>query len=130
MTDGLYGDIEAIVVGWMAPRYSDCRVCTELPATLPAQTIQVVGTGGAPESFPFELPRIDVDVYCPDRCSASRLARQVKRDLMFNLPGYKAPDGTLVTRVKCDVSPNWVPYDNTNVRRMTAAYELRTHNPI
>lgn len=130
MTDGLYGDTEALVVGWLIPRYTDSRVCTELPATLPAKTIQITRIGGAPQTFPYELPRIDVDVYCPDRGSASLLARQVKHDLLFDLPGYLADDGTRVVSVRCDSGPFWVPYDNTTVRRMTAAYELRTHNPI
>jgi hypothetical protein len=126
-----YGDIEAILIGWLAARYTDCRVCTELPAELPAKTIQVVRIGGAPENvIPFELPRVDVDVYAGDRAIARQLAAGLQWDLTFKLPGYTAGDGTRVVAVRCETGPAWAPYDNTAVRRMTATYEFRTHNPL
>ena len=71
-----------------------------------------------------------VDCYGVDRSSAKRLAEDVSHALLFDLPGFRAGDGTLVVSVECLSAPSWAPYDNTTVRRMTAAYQFRTHNLV
>jgi hypothetical protein len=126
----MYGDIEALLIDWLTPRFTGSRVCAELPATLPDSTIQVVRFGGGRPSVPFDLANVDIDCYGITRAAAHDLAEQVAHGLMFDLPGYWATDGTGVIGVACLSAPNWAPYDNTNVRRMTAAYQIRTHNPI
>ena len=130
MTAQAYGDIEQILVAWLAARFIDARVCTELPATLPSKTIQAVRFGGPRRSVPFDQPLVDIDCYGVDRSSAKRLAEDVSHALLFDLPGFRAGDGTLVVSVECLSAPSWAPYDNTTVRRMTAAYQFRTHNLV
>jgi hypothetical protein len=129
MTELLYGDVEAIAVPWLAARFTDARACTELPATLPAKTIQVVRFGGSRPELPYDLANVDVDCYAGDRAAAHLLAERVAHALMYDLPGYRV-GGTTVLSVECLNGPSWAPYDNTSVRRMTAAYQFRTHNLI
>lgn len=129
MTELVYGDVEQITVAWLASRILDARTCTELPAILPAKTIQVVRFGGGRPGIPFDLANVDVDCYAADRATSKGLAERVAHALMFDLPGFTA-GGTTVVSVECLSAPSWAPYDNTTVRRMTAAYQFRTHNPV
>jgi hypothetical protein len=125
----VYGDIEALLVDWLTPRFTSSRLCTELPATLPESTIQVVRFGGGRPMVPFDLPSVDVDCYGQTRSAARGVAEQVAHALVFDLPGFVWA-GVRVISVECVSGPSWAPYDNTNVRRLSAAYQIRTHNPI
>jgi hypothetical protein len=125
----LYGDIEQIVVSWLASRFTDTRTCTELPATLPARTVQVVRYGGGRPELPVDLADVDVDCYAADRAAARLLAERVAHALIFDLPGHRFGT-TTVTAAECLTAPSWAPYDNTTVRRMTAAFQFRTYNSI
>lgn len=124
-----YADVEALLVGWLAARFPTVRACTELPAALPPQTIQVVRFGGGPGAIPFDLAHVDIDCYAADRAGAHALAASVQAALMYALPGYST-NGSRVLSAECTSGPSWAPYDNTNVRRNTAAYQVRTANPI
>lgn len=126
---GQYLDVEKTLVNWLATRFPSARSCTELPATLPAQVVQVVRFGGGRPTVPFDEATVDVDCYAVDRVSARNFAEDVSHALTFELPGL-AVDGAIVLSAECLTAPSWAPYDNTNVRRMTAAYLIRTHNPI
>lgn len=124
-----YGDVEAITVAWLAAQFDGVRVCTETPATLPAQVIQVVRFGGGRPSIPYDVATVDVDCYAADRAASKQLAEQVAHALVFDLPGYRAGT-TAVLSVECLSAPSWAPWDNTTVRRTTAAYQIRTHNLV
>lgn len=123
-----YGDIEKILTGWLASHLT-VRTCTELPATLPAEIVQVVRFGGGRPSIPFDDAHVDVDCYAADRSSAHDLAERVAQALMHDLPGFTSGQVTALS-AECLSGPSWAPYDNTSVRRYTAAYLVRTHNPI
>ena len=125
----MYVDVEKGLIDWLAAHFPSARVCAELPAELPAQTIQVVRFGGGRPSVPFDEANVDIDCYAATREQARVLAEQVCSAVMYVLPGYKA-NGAIYLSADCFSAPSWAPYDNTNVRRMTAAYRLRTHNPI
>lgn len=124
-----YGDVEQLLTGWLAGHLSGVRVCTELPATLPAQVVQVVRFGGTRPTIPFDLANVDVDCYTADRWSSHNLAEQVASLLMYTLPGTPLSGVTFLSAEPIS-APSWAPYDNTNVRRTTAAYLIRSHNPI
>lgn len=126
---GQYVDVEKTLVVWLATRFPSARSCTELPATLPPLVVQIQRFGGGRPEIPFDEATVDVDCYAPDRATARDFAEQVAHALMYELPGLKA-DGAIVLSAECLTAPSWAPYDNTNVRRITAAYLIRTHNPI
>lgn len=125
----MYADIEKILVGWLAPRFPTARLCTELPNTLAGDTIQVVQFGGAADEIPFADATVDIDTYALTRLQARVLSEQVRHAVMYDLPGTKV-DGAIVLSAFNFSAPSWAPHDNTTVRRMNAAYRIRTHNPI
>lgn len=125
----MYVDVEKVLIGWLADRFPAARVCAELPADLPEFTIQVVRFGGGRPSVPFDDANVDIDCFAPTRIQARALAEQVCHALMYSLPGYAA-DGAKFLSAECFSAPSWAPWDNTTVRRMTAAFQIRTHNPI
>ena len=125
----MYVDVEKVLIGWLAEHFPDSRVCAELPNTLPARTIQVVRFGGGRPSVPFDEANVDIDSYAATRVEARTLAERVSDALMYELPGH-SEDGAIFVAAECFSAPSWIPYDNTTVRRFTAAYRIRTHNPI
>lgn len=125
----MYVDVEKALIGWLADRFPNARVCAELPADLPELTIQVVRFGGGRPQIPFDEANVDIDVYGPNRVQARALAEQVSHAVMYSLPRYVA-DGAIFVAADCFSAPSWAPYDNTDVRRMTSTYRIRTHNPI
>lgn len=125
----MYVDVEKALIGWLGEQFSTVRVCAELPADLPERTIQVVRFGGGRPSVPFDDANVDIDCYAPTRVAARDLAEQVSHAVMYALPRY-ATDGAIFISAACISAPAWAPHDNTNVRRMTAAYRIRTTNPI
>jgi hypothetical protein len=72
-------------VGWLTD-FPDARVCAELPADLPAFTIQVVRFGGGRPQIPFDEANVDIDCYAPNREQARTLAEQVCHAVMYSLP--------------------------------------------
>lgn len=125
---GTYGDIELLLTDWLASQLS-VRTCTELPATLTGDIVQVVRFGGTRPNIPFDLAHVDVDAFSATRASSRNLAERVCTALMYSLPGYSA-SGVRFLSAEPISAPSWAPYDNTSVRRSTAAYLIRTHNPI
>ena len=118
-------DLEKLLVEWLAPQQPDARLCTELPAQLPALTVQITQLpGGTRPLVSFEDVRVDVDSYGQDRAAARDLANQVDHLITVELPGNVVA-GVLIQSVSGS-SAAWTPYDNTNVRRMTATYVFRT----
>lgn len=125
----MYADVEKILIGWLTVRFPGNRVAAELPADLTNPTIQVARFGGGRPTVPFDDANVDIDCYATSRVAAHTLAEQVSHALMYELPGHRE-DGALVVSAACFSAPSWLPYDNTTVRRYTAAYRIRTHNPI
>jgi hypothetical protein len=123
-----YGNVEQLMGRWLEGS-TQIRTVSELPATLPDKVIQVVRFGGGRPEFPFDIANVDVDCYATTRQAANDLAEDVASRLMYDLPGQRL-FGVLFVSVECLTAPSWAPYDNTTVRRMTAAYQVRTQNPI
>jgi len=102
------------------------RWVTELPANLadalPLVRVTVIGGNG--EAFATN-PRIDFDCFAASRDASRDLAYRV-RAWVRSLPGQMA-GGAFVLRVQNDNEPNWVPYDNTNLRRFVYTAQLRLH---
>lgn len=119
-------DVEELLVAALAAQFPVARVCTELPATLPAQVIQVVRVAGL-DTFSTDGATVDVECYTTDRLSATALAMQVRSWLRLSAAGYTAL-GATIAAVATVSGPGWRPYDNTNVRRVGATYLVTVHN--
>jgi hypothetical protein len=125
----MYIDVERGLIGWLAERFPAARLCAELPNTLTGDTIQVVQYGGRADDVPFADALVDVDYYALTRLGSRQGAEAVRHALMYELPGQELGGGILLS-VSNISAPSWAPHDNTSVRRTTAAYSVRTHNPI
>ena len=123
-----YVDVEQLLTTYIAARRG-CRAVTELPADLTGNLplAQVRRIAGGDLTLTLDAVIVDVDVYAADRASAHVLAEQIRTDFRTNLTGYRFGGGT-VARVETINGPYWVPYDNTNLRRYTAAYRVTVHS--
>jgi hypothetical protein len=124
-----FGNIEVVLKGWLDPLVT-ARVVSELPGDLVGQlpVIQVVrASGDDPRTFmATDRAVVDVDVWHGDRTSSSSLAETVRRYFRRDLPGTTT-GGFVFMWVTTIVAPRWQPDPNTNVRRMTATYEVGLH---
>lgn len=116
----------------------DVRVVTELPhnfqdADGPTDGLPVIHAdriSGADLDWKSDRPIVDIDVYGPDRETASDLGQQVHNYLRFVLPGVRTEfegSGVVVTRVRTVVGPRFLPHANPAVRRSQANYEFVLH---
>lgn len=122
-------DIEAALVTWLTAQLPGTRVCTETPATLTPPTVRVTRVGG-PDIVPgLERATVAVDCFGDTRPSAKDLAAAVRDKLTTNLPVASLTDGTRNgSALAVTISgPGWAPWDDTNVRRFTAAYDITVH---
>lgn len=123
MTD--WPDVEVELIAWLGPRYSAAVVAAEIDNDLfgDLPVIQVARVDGDDDGVRLDRALVDVDVYAASRGAASTLARQIRRDLLDNLRGTKTTKAVfgLTSTVS---APGWRPYENTNLRRSGATYEI------
>jgi hypothetical protein len=106
---------------------------TDLPANLAdvLPVIQVDRIGGGDDVISIDHATVDVDVYAADMASAEDLAEQVRMLLRTDLPGRLVADGSaVVSRVRTITGPNRLPYDNTGLTRIGAAYQVTLHSRL
>jgi len=123
----MWPDIEIELVAWLTAAL-DVRHCTDLPAdladALPVNQVQRVG--GGDDSFRLDRALVSLDSYAATREAASTLARQSRHQLITVLPGVKTTSAVF-GRVATVSAPAWRPYENPNLRRMGATYEIYFH---
>lgn len=122
-------DIEALLVPWLAATLN-VRAVTELPADL-ADVLPVVRSLriGGPDLDDYallDLPTVTIDCYDAGWSAASTLAGRVHAAIRSTLPGT-VHDGGVVTRTRTISGPSWRPYDDTNLRRFGATYQIIVH---
>lgn len=98
---------------------------TETPASFTIPIVQVERIGGA-SRFTLDQPRVDITTFAPDRQSSLNLAEQVRMLMEQTLPGTRVGSASFGA-VFCDSGPSWAPWDNTNVRRFVASYQMAVH---
>jgi hypothetical protein len=119
----MFADIEPLLVGWFTARFPDARAVTELPGDISSGLfLQVTRIGGLDDDW-IDHPRVDLDCYGQTRAAARRFALQVQKAVLFDLPGYTGPDGTVLASSTAG-GVAWRPYDNTNVRRFGLTVDL------
>ena len=109
------------------------RCVTDLPADLAdvLPVIRVERFGGGDSVLTLDDANVDVDVYAADRASADVLAEQVRLFMRTGLPGTVVADGAaVVARVRTITGPNRLPYDNTGLTRVGAAYQVTLHSRL
>jgi hypothetical protein len=123
----MWPDVEIELVAWLTAAL-DVRHCTDLPAdlvgALPINQVQRVG--GDDDSFRLDRALVSLDSYAATREAASMLARQSRHQLITVLPGVKTTSAVF-GRVATVSAPAWRPYENPNLRRMGATYEIYFH---
>jgi hypothetical protein len=120
-------DIEVELVAWLAAA-TDTVVTAELPADLDSilPVVQVQRAGGDDDTFRLDRALVDIDVYAASRGDASALARQIRVLLLGQLRG-SATAAAVFGRVATVSAPSWRPYENVNLRRCGATYEIYLH---
>lgn len=123
----MWPDIEVELVAWLDAAL-DVRHLTDLPANLgeilPVNQLQRVG--GDDDGFRLDRALVDINSYGATRAAASALARQTRHELVVNLRGTKT-SAAVFGRVSTVSAPAWRPYENPDLRRMGATYELFFH---
>lgn len=120
-------DIEVELVAWLGAELS-VRVVTELPATLTSilPVLLVQRVGGDDDTFRLDRALVDVDAYAATRAEAAALAAGARSRLVASLPSV-ATENAVFGRVNTVQAPAWRPYENTNLRRIGATYEIFFH---
>lgn len=125
-------DIEAVLIPWLAAQFLavyglEVRTCAETPANLSdiVPVVAVARSAGADLLGILDRPVVDLDSFAAGRISASLLARQA-HVLMTKYLGGVTGDAVvgLVNTVK---GPGWLGYQDLNVHRCNATYEIYTH---
>lgn len=123
----MWPDAEIELVAWLTAAL-DVRHCTDLPANLMEELPlnQVQRVGGDDDRFRLDRALVSLDSYGATREAASLLARQTRHQLVMVLPGVKTA-AAVFGRVATVSAPAWRPYENPNLRRMGATYEIYFH---
>lgn len=120
-------DLEAELNPWLEAQLSVPHL-TDLPADLtdilPVNQVQRVG--GDDDSIRLDRALVDIDSYGVDRAAASLLARSTRTLLVATLRGTQTANAVF-GRVSTISAPAWRPYENPNLRRMGATYEIYFH---
>lgn len=84
--------------------------------------IKVARVGGADDRF-TDTPRVDVSVYALTEADASPLAELVRQRLISR---PLATSHGVIDRARTEVDPHEVPYEDADVRLITATYRVST----
>lgn len=131
----VFPDIEAVLVaalpGLLSASFGiTARLCTDTPADL-ATAVPVVSVNrstGADVQNLLDRPVVDIDCYMPTRSAAVLLGRQVHAILHKQLQGSLA-GGAVIGLVNTVKGPGWLAYQDLDVRRCNATYEIYQHPP-
>lgn len=122
-------DIETEVIAWLNTKVPDGTVVRDeidnnLTSELP--TVQVERVGGDDDGFRLDRPLLEITVYAATRSDASALAAQIRGWLLTDLRGSKTANAVF-SHVGTVSAPKWLPYEDTNVRKNSATYEMHAH---
>lgn len=123
----MFPDIELVLVTYLQAQNLG-RVVTELPADLKnaAPVIQVARVTGGDDSFRLDGPVVDIDTFATTRAASWALSQQILTLLKTDLRG-KVVANAVVTKAATIAGPRWLAFDDTNVRRYSASYQLFAH---
>lgn len=128
----LFADIEAALLDWAKSQFSELvddpgKVDTHVGAEMPGPSLAermpfawIRRTGGS-DLFLTDYPVVDIDIFGRTRRDAYDLAESIRVRLLATpvLAG-----GVVIDTATTRTSPTRLPWDNENVRRWGATYEL------
>ncbi|MGZ4621457.1 MAG: hypothetical protein ACXVGF_04790 [Blastococcus sp.] len=121
-----YGGPEALLIGYLRTALG-VRCLTDLPADLQdvVPVVQVVRVGGPSDDNDshLEAATVSIDCFAADRAGATTLAMQVDDVMRNSLPGTLT-GGAVVTKVRTLTGASWRPWDDLQVRRFGATYQV------
>ncbi|MEU0847736.1 hypothetical protein ABZ387_07175 [Streptomyces flaveolus] len=98
----------------------DNNLASELP------TVQVQVAGGSDDGIRLDRPFVDIDVYHRTRGEAIALAATIRAWVLTQLRGSATPTAVF-GRTGTISRPAVRPYENTELRRVGATYEIYCH---
>lgn len=123
-------DIEVLLIGWLQQQLGggvvvrdelDNNLLNELP------TVQVLDVpGGGDDGIRLDRPVVDINAYAATRGEARALCQQVRALLLTELQGAMA-GGAVIGRISTVSGPAVRPYENTNLRRCGATFQIHFH---
>jgi hypothetical protein len=122
-------DVEVEVIGWLQEQLGpDVVVRDELDNALLNElpTVQVERAAGDDDGFRVDRALVDVDVYAATRSQAATVAATVRGLLLTRLRGSTTANA-VVGMVRTVSAPSWRPYEDLNLRRYGATYEVFFH---
>lgn len=123
--------VERLLVAWLTGALG-VRVVTTLPADLTQAVplLQVTRIGGPhDDSVPsLQIPTVDIDAFGTDEGAVSDLLERVDVSLRYHLPGATVLGGR-VGKVRTLSGSAWRAWENTDVRRRGASYQLWVKTP-
>lgn len=122
----MYADAENLITAWLRTQTGK-SAGNEAPSNLTTDFIRVQrvpGTGT--RSLGIDRATLEVDYFGQSRGSATDGAVEI-RDLMENELPKQVLDGHAVLQVETQSAPAWLPWNNTNVRRIHATYVVTLH---
>ena len=109
-------------VGIIIPIDLQKRVLSDSPRPV----IRVRCIGGSDDRF-FDNPRVDVEVFAASRAVAMPLAEAIRQRLISK-PRLTAFG--VIDRADTEVRPQEIPYDDPDIRRISATYRLSTRRRV
>jgi hypothetical protein len=123
-----FADAEAIVMTLLSPLGA---TVSTTPAQITSPIIRVERVGGSDDLF-TDYPRVDVSVLYPiaqdgDTAAAWTLAEQCRQAMLA--ARNTTVDGALIDNCENATPPQLLPWDNPQLRLISATYQLALRRP-
>ncbi|MFJ7895873.1 hypothetical protein [Streptomyces anthocyanicus] len=120
-------DVEAELVAWLKSQLA-VRVVTELPSNLEdaAPVVQIARVGGNDDTIRLDRALVDLDVFASTRPASSQIMTRARVALLTQLRGT-VTSAAVFTSARTISAPSWRPYENNNLRRFGATFEVFCH---
>lgn len=129
---GVFPDAEEVVMALLRQAPALGKTVQTLPEQITEVTIRVLRVGGGDDGI-TDRALMDVSVFAATYQQARTVAEQV-RQRMLAAGGTKVatgtyPGGVLIDRCVTATGPQEIPYDNPDLRRKPATYQVELRRP-
>lgn len=128
-----FSDVEEVVMALLerAPALGDA--VQTLPPDMDGRVvIRVLRVGGRDDGI-TDRALVDVSVFAPTYTQARTVAEQVRQRMLAaggtKVPTASRPAGVLIDRCGTASGPTEIPYDNPDLRRKPATYQVDLRRP-
>lgn len=129
-----YPHAARLIADWLKTRMAPDvnNFATQLPynLTFVMPLVVVERIGGPDRILGVDEPTLDIDVFQPNQDAAIDLGEDVRQLVRLHLPGQILPGGVAVKSVGTNSGPAPAPWDNTQIRRISATYQIKLHRPL